>query len=59
MMEEYAKGKIIDFIKWIDEEEIPYEDGSWIMYFNEKDNHLTFEELYEKYLEHTGAQAGN
>lgn len=37
----------LDFLKWIDEEEVPREDGVWIKYFNGKDNYLTTQELYK------------
>ena len=56
-MERFAELRTIEFVKWIDKEEIPYEDGRWIKYFNEKDNYLTFEELYKMYLSQTGEQA--
>jgi hypothetical protein len=39
----------LDFINWIDEKEIPREDGLWIMYFNGKDNYLTTKELFEQF----------
>jgi len=38
-----------DFINWIDEREIPRENGLWIMYFNGKDNYLTTKELFEQF----------
>ena len=41
--------EIEDFINWIDEEEIPREDGVWIKYFDGKDNYLTTKELFEQF----------
>lgn len=37
----------LDFLKWIDEEEVPREDGQWIKYFNGRDIYLTTQELYK------------
>jgi predicted house-cleaning noncanonical NTP pyrophosphatase (MazG superfamily) len=51
--------QLLDFIKWIDEEEIGYDDGRFVRYFNGKDNYITLEELYNVFLTHTGALAGN
>lgn len=41
--------EIEDFINWIDEKEIPREDGVWIKYFDGKDNYLTTKELFEQF----------
>tara|TARA_R110000868_G_scaffold130029_3_gene339535 strand:+ start:163 stop:396 length:234 start_codon:yes stop_codon:yes gene_type:complete len=44
---EFAK----EFVKWIDEEQIPYENGLWVKYFDGKDNYLDTQELLTKYIE--------
>jgi hypothetical protein len=45
----YSEEEVKNFMSWIDEEEIPREDGFWIRYFNGKDNYLTTKELYEQF----------
>ena len=47
--QERSYSEIEDFINWIDEEEIPREDGVWIKYFDGKDNYLTTKELFEQF----------
>lgn len=43
--------RIMKFIRWIDEEEVPYENGFWIQYYDGKDNYLTFKQLFDIFLE--------
>ena len=46
---ERSYSEIEDFINWIDEEEIPREEGLWIKYLNGKDTYLTTKQLFEKF----------
>lgn len=39
-----------NFMKWIDEEEIPYVDGAFIRYKNGKDTPTPIQELFKDYL---------
>lgn len=39
----------LEFLTWIDKEEVTYKDGSWIKYFDGKDNYLSIKELYSYY----------
>ena len=47
--QERSYSEIEDFINWIDEEEIPREEGLWIKYLNGKDTYLTTKQLFEKF----------
>lgn len=50
---QFSLEDIINFTKWLDKEEIPYEDGSFIKYFNGQDNKVSIEWLFNKYLSST------
>jgi hypothetical protein len=53
---QFSLEDIRGFSKWLDEEEIPYKDGSFIKYFDGKDNRVSIEWLFNKYLQSLSTQ---
>lgn len=51
LRKQFSLEDIRGFSKWLDEEEIPYKDGSFIKYFDGKDNRVSIEWLFNKYLQ--------
>ena len=47
----YSEQDLIGFSKWIDKEELPFEDGSFVKYFNGKDNYLTVSQVMQMYIQ--------
>ena len=47
----YTQEQLLEFTKWVDDNEIPYEGGNWIKYFDGRDNYLNTTELFEIYLQ--------
>ena len=47
----YSEEDLIGFSKWIEKEELPFEDGSFVKYFNGKDNYLTVSQVMQMYIQ--------
>lgn len=46
----YSEEDIVKFTEWIDDNEIPYDGGNWMKYYDGRDNRLTTKELFNIYL---------